>query len=1002
MMPVVPAPMHSFSTRHLKLLLVVGLSLASSLRATGQSYQWTTLAGSSSGAGFRDGPVGIAALKNPKAVATDPAGNFYLTDTGNHTIRKISPAGIVSTVAGKGGVAGGDNGSGSLARFRSPTGIARDDAGNFYIADTGNHTIRKINPTGGVTTLAGQAGVSGTTDGSGDTARFFSPAALTLASNGDLWVADTANHLIRKITPEGFVSTVAGQASLSGSLDGGPTVARLNSPKGISIDDQGTLYIADTNNRTIRKITADGNVTTLAGLAGSVGNVDAIGTAARFYSPEGILVDSARDIYVADARSIRKIAAADGAVTTFAGTYGPLGSADGTGPAARFSRPAGMTFTPDGGLLVADSGNNTLRKISPAAEVTTGFANAPILSGTVDGTGSASRFRSPFGLCADSGGTLHVADTGNRTVRRISAAGEVTTLAGTAGLTGTTDATGPDARFTSPRALAVGPGGVIHVADVVDTRNSTIRKISPAGVVSTLAGTPGTLPPAETLYFLTGVAVSATGNVFATDLNSLRKVTPAGVVSLFAGQKRIVFGNNGEFLGWYGGATDGTGLLASFGDPSGVAIDPAGNLFVADGRSCVIRKVTPASQTTTLAGLAQSLSAVSVSKDGTGSAARFNNPRGIAVDTRGTVYIADTGTHTIRKMSPDGVVTTIGGLPGYAGSGEGIGDRSLFNEPRGIAVDSSGIIYVADTSNHRIVKGVPLAVPDLVVEHPDGSHLFAGSPSVDLGSVTPGSTSPSTLLWLRNAGNAALEISGAELVGSHAAEFSFGHGVAVSLPANVSTQIRIVFKPTGQGPRTAILRIFSNSPEESPLEISLMGMGNTPPYLPDYAVSAQSGGSATISIAKLLATARDPEGDALTVTAVGWPGAHSGQIALQADSIRYTAPYFNFSGVETFQVTVTDARGASATGNVNVTVRSSLSGGPGSMATNPPKLTLLPGGKASVAFHGIPGRLYLIQRSLNLGTWENVANIVADTTGNVVFLDPAPPLPRAYYRIAIP
>lgn len=988
------------------MFLTLLAGLASLHNLTAQSYQWSTLAGSTGGTGFRDGPTGIAGFKSPRSVFTHSNGNIYLTDTGNHTIRVVSPAGIFSTLAGKGGISGSIDGSGNLARFNSPGGIAVDGSGNVYVADTGNHTIRKISNSGVVTTLAGKPGVSGSIDGTGNAARFFSPISITLAKSGNLFIADSGNHQIRSITPDGLVTTIAGKAGVPGATDGSADVALFRTPRAITTDSEDSIYVADTFNRIIRKITTAGNVTTLAGLAGVSGNVDAVGSAARFSSPEGLWVNSSKDVYVADSRTIRVIAAANGAVSTLAGLFGTTGNIDGTGSAARFTRPAGLAMGNDGALLLADPGGQTLRKISLAGVVTTLAGNSTATAGATDATGTDARFRSPFGLCVDSGGTLHIADTGNRTIRKITPSGEVSTFAGASGLTGNTDATGPDARFASPRAVTLGPGGIAYVADVVSTYDSTIRKITPAGAVTTLAGTPGSLGRGDTLYFLTGLAVNSTGDVFASDLNSIRQVTPQGVASVFAGQPRLVtLLSDGSFLLFWkeSGPIDGVGTAAIFDRPSGLAIDPNQNLFITDSSENLIRKVTPSRQATTLAGKYQDGAGIPGSDDGTGSGARFKNPHGVAVDAAGNLYIADSGNHTIRKMSPTGVVTTIGGIPGYIGSGEGIGENAVFNQPYGIAVDPAGNLYVADTLNHRIVKGIPLTNPEIVVEHPDGYHLTSGGVGLEFGSVTPSTTSRVQILTVHNVGNAPLDITGLTLANPHSSVFTIDRsGLPTVVPPNGSGLIRVTFTPDALGVMSESLRIFSNDSDESNLEVTLRGIGNTLPRFAGYNVSSPSVTPVRISLAKLLSAAEDPDGDVLTVTSVAWPAASGGSLVMESDAILFypSSPYF--SGTRTFVATLTDARGGSVTGNVNVTWQASGSSSAGSSTQNPPKLNPLPDGRMRVSFFGIPGRSYQIQRSLNLAAWETLATVIADSTGNVIHIDPSPPKPNGYYRIALP
>jgi len=324
----------------------------------------------------------------------------------------------VTTFAGTAGDYGSADGTGTGALFTSPSGITMDGT-NLYVVDYGNHTIRKIVISSKmVTTFAGTAGSSGSEDGVGTTARFNNPFGIT-TDGTNLYVVDYGNHTIRKIVISSkVVTTFAGTAGSSGSEDGVGTSARFNSPFSITTDGS-SLYVADYGNHTIRKIViATGEITTLAGEAGAYGSIDGIGTDARFYYPAGITTDGT-NVYVADTgnSTVRKIVIATGEVTTIAGKAETNGSANGTGTNARFDGPFGIT-TDGTNVYVADTGNSTVRKIVIATGKATTIAGKAGYSGSVDGTGTNARFNYLLGITMYKD-ILYVADTGNNTIRKI-------------------------------------------------------------------------------------------------------------------------------------------------------------------------------------------------------------------------------------------------------------------------------------------------------------------------------------------------------------------------------------------------------------------------------------------------------------------------------------------------------------------------------------------------------------------------------------------------------
>jgi len=315
---------------------------------------------------------------------------------------------------------GSTNGFGSNARFDHATAVTADPAGNVYVADTENGTLRKISPNGFASTLAGSPGVFGYFDGLGANARFYGPEGIVADSAGQIYVADCANGTIRKVTAAGVVRTFAGTPGSFNSFDGSGTSARFFHPEGLALDNAGSLYVCDSWNHTIRKISVAGDVTTLAGLAGYFGAADGTNSKARFNRPCGIVVDSATNIYVADCfnHTIRKITA-NGLVSTIAGLAGVWGSADGTNNTARLHLPQGLALSPSGELFFADSGNQTLRKASPSGTnwVVTTVCGLNGLAGSQNGTGSGASFSFPSGLAFDSAGNLYVADMANNMIR---------------------------------------------------------------------------------------------------------------------------------------------------------------------------------------------------------------------------------------------------------------------------------------------------------------------------------------------------------------------------------------------------------------------------------------------------------------------------------------------------------------------------------------------------------------------------------------------------------
>lgn len=704
-------------------ILLHGLNLRLKAQTTYTPYDFATLAGVY---GSEDGPGPAVHLNYVIAVAVDQGGTVYFADDPNR-IRKLTPGGIVTSLAGTLGVQGTADGAGPVAQFYGLTTLAMGADGDLYATD--GSSIRKISPSGVVHTLAGTANVNGSTDGTGAAATFNEPLGVAADQLGNAYVADTGNSTIRKIGPDGLVTTLAGTAGAIGNADGAGEAARFRYPRGLVVDGSGNMFVADSGNSTVRKIAPNGLVSTFAGTAGVPGSADGTGSAAQFAFPVALAIDQAGNLFVADWEmdgvdnfDIRKIAP-DGTVSTpsyYPGFQGQVAPGD---PTIAIIPWGGLATDSVGNLYIGGGPDQVVWRVSPAGVPTAivGTAGGTFgATGSADGVGANARFNDPDSVAVDTNGNVYVADRSNAVVRKILPGGEVTTLAGTAGKLGSADGVGSAAQFSPMQGIAVDKSGNVYVAD---SENETIRKITPGGEVSTLAGTTGIAGSADgagsTAQFNhpLGIAVDGSGNLYVADTgnNTIRKITTAGMVTTLAGAPGPP------------GYADGTGVTAQFNNPTGVAVDAGGNVYVGETSyttqegsasytiftNSTIRKITPNGAVTTLAGSPYeitygpggNLGTVSTSADGTGTAARFNNPVGLAVDGSGNVYVADEGNDTIRRVTPTGVVTTLAGEVGVTAGANGTGATVLFSNPTGVAVDSSGNLYVADSGNNLIRVG---------------------------------------------------------------------------------------------------------------------------------------------------------------------------------------------------------------------------------------------------------------------------------------------------------
>ena len=669
----------------------------------------------------------------------------------NAALQSASP---VSTITGQHTT---NDGPVAAVHFRAPEGVALSADGSFaLVADTEAHTIRKlVFATGEVTTVAGNAGESGSADGIGSAARFYSPGGVALNTEGTVaLIADTVNNTIRRINlTNGQVTTIAGDATAAvGSSDGVGNAARFASPSSVALSaDETFALIADTDNQTIRQLDmVTKGVTTLAGTAGQAGYTDGSGNRALFDHPTGVALAGGTDPFalVADRlnSTIRYIDLSTKVVTTLAGSTGDDGSEDGTTGASHFYLPSAVAVSADGTrALVADTGNRSIRAItldSDHVHVTTLALTATVtltepvgVALTADGSrgvvvdrangtltlldvegetgeelgaveespdANAPRLNGPESVAVSRDGRLAlVADTVNQTIERLDLhTGTTTIIAGSPGVFGSSDGVGSEALFAYPAGIALSADGTLAV--IADRDNHTIRLLDPSsGAVTTLAGAAGVAGAqdgigVEALFTMPhAVALSDDKTtVFVADSfnHAIRQIEVAtGRVTTLAGSLGV------------SGSSDGVGSAANFTQPTGLALcTDGGYLLVADTGNHTIRKLTLATGTVaTLAGQA----GLPGNSDGVGAAARFNGPRGLALDSACTqAVVADSYSHTIRFIDmATGTVTTGLGTAGYFGSADGRGTAVRFDTPTGVAMTANGkLVLIADTGNAAI------------------------------------------------------------------------------------------------------------------------------------------------------------------------------------------------------------------------------------------------------------------------------------------------------------
>jgi hypothetical protein len=587
-----------------------------------------------------------------------------------------------------------DNGtySGSLTSTLVVSGTTFAMSGDQFQCTVGNGTGNMTSSpdsltvnASGVTTMAGWPDSSGSANGTGWAARFGYPGGVRADANGNIYVSDGYYNTVRRVTPAGVVTTVAGIAGQSGSTDGPAASALFNGPGGVAVDASGNLYVADDGNYTIRKISG-GIVSTLAGTAGTRGEKNGQGANAQFYDPQNLAVDTAGNIYVADGKgnAIRKVTPG-GSVTTLAGS-GTAGSLDGSGTGAEFDDPTGIAVDSSGNVYVADFGNDTVRMVTPAGTVTT-LAGYAQLSGGSDGTGQNARFNGPAGVGVDSSGNVYVADANNDTIRRVSPAGYVTTIAGQAGAQGEIDGLQGDARFNTPGDVAVDNAGVVYVADSI---NSTVRRLIPAAVVAPSI----TTDPANQV-----VNIGATASF---------SVGTAGTAP-FTYQWYF----NGAAIA---GATDPTYTItdAQQAEAGSYTVSVSNSAGTATSSPAVLTVVVPTGypditvqpQSTTVAFDGSAVLSVAVSGTGPFTYQWYLNGTAVSGATASTYKATSPGGYTVSVTNSVGSTTSNPAIVSAASHLINISSRTLVGTGGGIAIAGFVIEGPAGVSKQVLIRGV--------------------------------------------------------------------------------------------------------------------------------------------------------------------------------------------------------------------------------------------------------------------------------------------------------
>jgi sugar lactone lactonase YvrE len=952
------------------------------------------------------GPATLAQLNSPAWVARDSAGNLYISDQGNHVVREVAAGtGTIRTIAGTGKIgSSGDGGPATSAEFESPDALAVDQNGNLFIADNGSESVRLLNlktgiiqtyagggtgsagtgdggpaisavfgsiggiaidgsrnvyitsndpsgvrkvtdATGIITTIAGTAGTGYSGDGGPATsALLFDPSGVTFDAKGNLYIADTGNNVIREVNAAtGIITTVAGTGVTSFltstySGDGGPaTSAQLNQPTSVLFDAAGNLYFSDTGHGAIRKVDmTTGIISTVVGNGQLCGGLDgAVGTSASLCWPRGMANDNAGNFYVAETEGarVREVLAAAAPPTTQAtpptfhvsgGTYAnpqtvtisssiPGASiyvtADGSTPVPFFSSGYSLPINITGqvtlkaiavapGLLASSVASATYSITSSSPLITTVAGNGTSGLYGVGGPALSAEFGQPVSIVVDAPGNIYVSDVNNKVVWKIAASTSVASIYAGGGTGGNAndDGAATDATLADPQGLALDSAGNLYIADLV---SQTVRKVTAStGIISTVveptSGNPG--GSGSNSIFPAGAAVDSSGNLYVVDVlnNKVWKLTATN------GSFTAVAGN-----GTYGSTGDGgpaTG--ASLAAPTGVAVDQAGNLFIAT--YAVVRKIAAATGIiSTVAGVQDLPGSTG---DGGPATSALVIPQTVSLDSAGNLYIGSWGNEIREVNASTGIITRVAGigLTGFSGDG-GAATAAELNAPYSVAFDASGNLYFTDSYNYRVRKVTFASQTAATPVFSVAAGAYATPQSVTITDTTAGATiyyttDGSTPSLASTAYTGPISVSSAETISAIA--------VAANYNDSAVAKAAYVITPTSPTPTMSNLSPAFVAAGGAAFTLTVNGTGFAPASTVMWGTTALATQFVNASQLTVQVPAGDVAGPGITSVAVRTPapgGGTSNALAFEIDTAGNTTP----PSLPTSSATVTP--GATAT-----------------------------------------------------------------------------------------